>query len=937
MDADGNTSPSPDRYARDNCLSIDSKIDPFSLVLQINDSVPRLTSDAGPDGLTSDSCLPPFQLPMADLREQFDMPEESSGLVAEAVQDDDIKCDGQYDTPLAQYEARKRLYGLKLDPPALSSDPEYDCRELARSIQKQRQPNISSETFPFERLNIDNDEGLQFPASARQFGQQLDLIMCKEKLDVPREVVYQLARALHNDWPCDEHYRLLKVEVSRRAVCLNSDFLFYPLAYMLQLAHELAVTPPLSPYMEPEEYFVPDVETCAVPIMSDFSSMLSDDVKAAESAVLQKESERDISPVLDVGPPVLSPLLGSPILPRHQPKISSTRMESPLSPITSPFRSANEEPKILTLLKSMDVDHTLSRPISFGKTALQTNSTNSAVDHDLEAMMKESAASVLKGIEQENISIVDAIARVQVPIMDFSIPDPEWHSFPMDPWIHLKWLYESWNIEIPPWPREPRADSKLRWVPFLRNTNLQTLTKEAIDYESILSQLLDPPDATEVPTSIDYVWKRPGLAILCEPGGEEDVEHIKSPANAINDLVGLARKRRYENSLVDMRMSLSPSLASPIDLAIPSRHGRPLRWTSGGDIIGQAVLLPGMESSSNVSNLLSNYINIHIAKRRKQDKSLFFLPTSGPKIELQPAPTPALSQAKGDKSSLSKSAGLPQKKKTSPIPCPKLAVSGAPTKLIKGLILSRRLFSILEKLYPAAEVIERDFDRWNTVAWSPYSVLRSPVVSPLAAEADVIISPVTGIIVTTLLKAIQEPLPSHGGQSSIRERIACVALRYERLIVLVSEGNAEDEIVRDFTPSEVTAYAKFVIFVAGLNCNTEVLYVGGGETTLAKWLVSCAVRCAPEAAETQEHIIQDETKWEIFLRRAGFNAYAAQAILVRLRDGKGNLEGKSDCAGYGLAAFMTMTDVERMQSFRDLMGGENVLTRVNGILRTRWS
>ncbi|RWA03573.1 hypothetical protein EKO27_g11528 [Xylaria grammica] len=910
MDADGNTSPSPDRYARDNCLSIDSKIDPFSLVLQINDSVPRLTSDAGPDGLTSDSYLPPFQLPMADLREQFDMPEESSGLVAEAIQDDDIKCDGQYDTPLAQYEARKRLYGLKLDPPALSSDPEYDCRELARSVQKQRQPNISSETFPFERLNIDNDEGLQFPASARQFGQQLDLIMSKEKLDVPREVVYQLARALHNDWSCDEHYRLLKGEVSRRA-----------------LARELAVTPPLSPDMEQEEYFVPGVETCTVPIMSDFSSMLSDDVKAAESAVLQKESERDISPVLDIGTPVLSPLLGSPILPRHQPKISSIRMESPLSPITSPFRSASEEPEIPTLLKSMDVDHTLSRPKSFGEAALQTNRTNNAVDHDLEAMMKESAASVLKGIEQENISIVDAIARVEVPIMDFSIPDPEWHSFPMDHWIHLKWLYESWNITIPPWPREPRADSKLRWVPFLRNTNLQTLTKEAIDCESILSQLLEPPDDTEVPTSISYVWKRPGLAILREPEGEEDLEHIKSPENAINDLVGLARKRRYENSLVDMRMSLSPSLA----------HGRPLRRTSGGDITGQAVLLPGMESSSNVSNLLSNYINIHIAKRRKQDKSLFFLPTSGPKVELQPAPTRELSQAKGDKSSLSKSAGLLQKKKTSPIPCPKLAISDAPTKLIKGLILSRRLFSILEKLYPAAEVIERDFDRWNTVAWSPYSVLRSPVVSPLAAEADVIISPVTGIIVTTLLKAIQEPLPSHGGQSSIRERIACVALRYERLIVLVSEGNAEDETVRDFTPSEVTAYAKFVIFVAGLNCNTEVLYIGGGEVTLAKWLVSCAVRCAPEAAETQEHIIQDETKWEIFLRRAGFNAYAAQAILVRLRDRKDNLEGKSDCAGYGLAAFMTMTDVERMQSFRDLMGGENVLTRVNGILRTRWS
>ncbi|TGJ80743.1 hypothetical protein E0Z10_g8028 [Xylaria hypoxylon] len=931
MDVDGNTSPQPDQYARDNGLSIDSHIDPFSLVLQINDSVPQLTPDAGPDGLTSDSCLPPLHLPTVDLREQLDVPEVSSSLVAGAVQYDDIEFNGQYDLPLAQYETRKRLSSLKLDPPALFSDPDYDCCELAKSIQKQRRPNISPEMFPFERLNIENDEGLEFPISARQFGQQFGYTIRREKLDVPKEAMYQLARALQDDWSSYENSRLLEGEVSRQIVRLNYNLLSYLPTHMLQFARDLAVTPPLSPCMEHEEYFIPDAEACEVPFASDFSSMLSDDLQAAESAILQKEFDKDVSPILDIDTPVLSPLLDSPALGRDLHKISSIRMESPLLPITSPLRSTNEEPRIPALLKSMDVDHTLSHPKSSEMDVLQIDVTNGTFDHNLERVMKQSAAAVLKSIEQEHISIAGAIARVEVPVMDFSIAEPEWQILPMDPCVHLRWLYDSYSIAIPPCLGESRADSELRWVPFLQKIDMQTLTKEAIDYDDSLSQLLNPPDAMEVPTSVNFVWKRPGFAVLCEPESEEDVEDIKSPASAINDLASLARKRRFENSSIGTLTNLSPSSTSSVEPIVP------LRQILAENAIGQKSLLPSMESHSAVSTLLSNYIDIRTAKRRKQDKSLFFLPTSKPEVELQSAPTREPSQPQGDKSSLYQSVALPQTKVTPPTPCPMTNISDAPTKLIKGLTLGRGLFSVLEQLYPTAEIIERDFGRWNTVAWSHYSVLRSTVVSPLAAEADVIVSPATGIIVTTLLKAIQEPLPAHGGRSSIRERIACVALRYERLIVLVSEGNVIDETVRDLAPSEATAYAEFVIFVTSLNCNTEVLYVGGGEATLARWLVSCVVQYAPEAAATQEHIIQDETMWEVFLRRAGFNAYAAQAILVRLQARNNNPRGKGECTKYGLAAFMLMTDVERMQNLRDLMGGESMLKRVNRMLGTRWS
>ncbi|KAI0879418.1 hypothetical protein GGS24DRAFT_511902 [Hypoxylon argillaceum] len=920
MDSDGDTSSQPDQYARDNRLSIDSRINPFSLVCQIDGPIPRPTPDAGPGGLTSDEILPQLQLPIVDLREQLDMPKESIDLLARALRYDDICQNDQYDTPLARYKARKRLAELKLDPPALLTDLDYDCRELAMDIQQSRQPNISPGIFPPERLNINNDEGLGFPNTAYRVRQKLNHIVRQEKFDVSREAMYHLARALHDDWTDDNTCKIIEEAMLRRTS-----------------VRDLAVTPPLSPYTDHEEFFIPDAEVCEVPIASDSSSMLSDDLKLAESAVLQRELEQCISPVLDSDCLKLSPLLDPPEISIERPKVSLIKMESPLSPITSPLRPTNSGPNIPALLKSMDLDYALSNSKSSKRDDLKVKDQNEMIDPSLQTFIEESAMIVLKSIEQEHISIVDAIARVEVPITDFSIPEPEWKSLPMDARVHLKWLSEVYKIDIPPSKKNSRADAKLRWIPFLQNMDWQTLTKESIDCERDLSQVLNFLDAQEIPTSANYVWKQPGVAILRELECEECLEDIRSPRNVKYDLASLARKRRLENNFVELTIDPSPSSSPSVDLIAPRRYTKLPRRAPPENLSGRPNLLPSLESNLAVSTLLSNYMDMHTEKRRKQDKSLFFLPTSNAEVEPQSVSNPGSTQLKRNSTSLTMATKVVRERIIQQAPCPKIGVSNTPIKLIKGLTLSRGLLSKLEQLCPTAEIIERDFDRWNTVAWGHHSILRSTVASSLSTEADVIISPATGIIVTTLLKVIQKVLPGKTGQSPIRERINFVALRYERLIVLVSEGNAVDETVRDLTPSETTAYAEFIGFITGVDSKVEVYYVGGGEVTLAKWLVSFAVRYASEAAEIQGQLIQDETQWEVFLRRAGFNAYAAQAILVRLKGRDDDSREENEYSKYGLAAFMMMTEAERLHNFRDLMGGEKVLKRINRILETRWS
>ncbi|KAI2636186.1 hypothetical protein GGS21DRAFT_543092 [Xylaria nigripes] len=919
MDHDGETASQPDRYARDNLLSLDSQVDPLSLICLLNCPLPLPTPDAGPDALTSDSPLPQFQLPTTHLQEQLDVSKNTVELLVKALRSEEVNMDGQSETPLAQYDVRKRLAEFKLELPALVSDPDYDCRELARNIQAYRQPDYGPEIFPPERLNIAMDEGLDFPDSAHQFTQALNYVVRHEKLDVPREAVNRLACALENDCFDNEIPQVLEETMPRRT-----------------FLRDLLITPPLSPFIQHDEHFIPETEVCEVPAAYDSSSMLSDDVKAAESAILQREHQTDVSLMLDADIPQLSPLLSQPALSHELPKISSIKMESPLLPFTTPPHT-DEQPIIPALLTSMDMDNKLFHPNSLEMDVGQTENMDCTFDHNLSTFVKEIAAAAMKNIEQEQISVAGAAARMEVPTADFSIPAPEWQKLSMDFREHLKWLQRIYSIEMPLCSRNSRADSQLRWVPFLQKINLQTLTNETVDCERDLSPILSFPNIKDVPTSADYSWKRPGLAILRGLESEEDVREIKATVNTdrtIQDLASLVRKRRLENEWVETGTNSSPRSDMPVNPVALSQHRRPLQQTQ----IDKTNFLPGTESNLTVSTLLSNYINIRTTKRRKRNQSPFFPSSCMPGTQSQlDSDADNLRPREYDARLPDLIEQQPGKPVTLQTPCPELGTPSGPTQLIKGLSLSRGLFSRLEKLYPTAEIIERDFDRWDQLAQGQRSISGSTPVTSVAAEADVIVSAATGIIATTILKVIQRPLPGHRGLSSIRERVSCAALRYERLIILVSEGNAVDETVRSLTPSETTAYADFVCFAAGLDSRVEVFYVGGGEATLAKWLVCFAVRYAPEASEIQGQLTQDETQWEIFLRRMGFNAYAAQATLLRLKRTDNLSEKESECPIPGLASFMMMSAVEREDRFSNLIGGESVLRRVNRMLETNWS
>lgn len=92
--------------------------------------------------------------------------------------------------------------------------------------------------------------------------------------------------------------------------------------------------------------------------------------------------------------------------------------------------------------------------------------------------------------------------------------------------------------------------------------------------------------------------------------------------------------------------------------------------------------------------------------------------------------------------------------------------------------------------------------------------------------------------------------------------------------------------------------------------------------------------------------LTDAVKWELFLRRAGLNSFAAQVILAWLKDTvnyplapnpAGHVRRLSQTAlTFGLQTFLMMPAEQRLESFQAVLGGSRILNKVNATLDQEW-
>ena len=150
---------------------------------------------------------------------------------------------------------------------------------------------------------------------------------------------------------------------------------------------------------------------------------------------------------------------------------------------------------------------------------------------------------------------------------------------------------------------------------------------------------------------------------------------------------------------------------------------------------------------------------------------------------------------------------------------------------------------------------------------------------------------------------------------------------------MVSEDRqANDSIVpSQLDNNDCEALVEFTTFCSSLDGEVTVTFIDGGEEDLAKWIAAMMVKYG--IADQEVKLLQDETLWEVFLRRAGMNAFAAQAILGKL---KAPEQPQSHEVDFGLTAFVKMTLEERLARFETLLGGRRLLNRVSKVLDAGW-
>lgn len=609
-------------------------------------------------------------------------------------------------------------------------------------------------------------------------------------------------------------------------------------------------------------------------------------------------------------------------------KRKNLKVEEPLTPENT-----------ITLLKSVR----FSDVIQHLEAIPPSSSCSSAMDSKFFNEAFGPAAEIAnQQAEQEQLSRADTVARVKLPLMKTYQPIPPWSEFEQvknqKEFVAMQksLIFENVGSKLPKsWPGSRSKDSSLPWAPFSSEFAKLAVEEEFHDDDSTWQAFINAPGDDDIIDSSAMTWKAPGLRILrVDDDDEDDLEpgqFRKVTPNAPMDLSSLAKKKKLE-----LQEKLNPGKSSPLLQGAVQKAVRSSTVNASKPRIpsraAQRTLPPGegefgfLDGIFSAENSVSNYLELRGTKRAKLADSTYVTTKTAEEPSKQVGRTSTPHEALQftiRKSPVSK-------RETLPVPTVETFSQSRNIIVSSSLFKNRALIKQIEAQLPALKLIERDFSAHNTSAWMPGSVSRSPVKSPLESEADMIVSPAVGILLTTLQKIRQKPLPGTKTKSPIRERLEKVSTRYEKLVVLVSEGST-DESTNGLNASDCLALGEFVGFASAFDTSISVQFVAGGDETLSKWLASIIAQHVFDF-----ELLPDETFWELFLRRAGLNAFAAQAIIGELKAPEGvDPESPSKAGMFGLTGFVEMAREGRIERFGGLCGVK-VLERVSAVIDGPW-
>lgn len=886
------------QYAYDNALITDYTLNSFSIAHVLGRSVQSTMLLTNDNDLADDSHLTALELPVpSPFDKTLRVTNAALNLIAEArhvLSDAEAQ---QLTTEVCEASTRD---DLRLELPLLRTSNHCDMRQYHKENVCRHSDlldSIVNHALPLDSPDTSKGEGMTVPPDAITKVEALMKKLEQEKIGVTRENLTYLASMT-------------------RSVLSDEDRLSYLIEQIECEKPEgpRKLTPPASPKLN-QDQLLPVFDPAAIPLPTDSAFDLVDNFLEIEEIMLGRYQDSWAecnSPAQRLLDNVLTIPDREIILVSSPEQGEDLKVEVPLM--------LDNPPSELGLFGLDEFADFINAELDLNS-GMDGGTPQSLSFDNLERQLAKAAEPAILSLEQEQLQAIDAVGRVPVPVVDFSCHEPEWMRLHNDAKAIFRWVRSLHDhlYKPPSWPIHKASESKLVWRPYVTQPH-SDLERESIDLdELVIHRYLGQSKDDGVSSSLGDKTERSVPLVLQDDEWDEEITPILSMKNPKNDLTEMVRKRssdlRTEN--VTKRRRSAPQ-------NVADCHG----------VEGSGLSILAGDAMGASARLLENFLQVHAPKNKVWTHSKYFAPLGNARPPAQlPDETTEVAQTNGAVPDHARHSSSRLSKHDVKAPFPDIKTPATALTIFISIKIPRRMLRVLEGLVPNLIFIERNYDAHNISVWRPGSIVRNEIVPPLAGDSDISLSPTTGIILTSMIKIRQKPREGTT-KGVVHMQIEKASLRYERLFVLIGGEGGSDDTLREMTSSDCIALQELQGYATGLDSNVQVLYVGGGARTLANWVASFICRYGLAEPEISKRLLEEETLWELFLRRAGLNVFAAQTVASQLK--QPDAEKESAFSSYGLGEFVSMTRAERLQRFGQLVGTK-VLERISHVVDQQWN
>ncbi|KAL9109204.1 MAG: hypothetical protein Q9227_006129 [Pyrenula ochraceoflavens] len=822
-----------------------------------------------------------------------------------------IYCDG--------FERRK---SLRVTPPLLLTDPELDVHEYLAEFHRQSEQRISLESVPFLG---DYEENLSWPLGFYNLAEDLNRQIAREKLDSTKEVLRYIHKTINGKFSP-------KTERDIRAT-------------------PTTLSPPLLPLEEPIAQYIPPLEMMELQLLSDKTD--PDEIKLQEMKEYVASLDSIKIDTSDLGDPkVVQKLLDGvqcpPACPSmrdlncgeetrlsEQRKSTALKLEPPIMPLEHNGGSAENGFGV----PSSKVLHDEISKSSTDDLEIE-NMQDLLNDEHLGHMARLALERIDRNIRAERINNIHLTTKLNVPPLkspQLAAPwsvESEERQLPANlcPMLTLENLVSHWQDSS---AYGNSADTDLRWVPY-RSVPLTSVTREIIvDSEHYLENALNPNRSVLKSKDLLRKPEKPRILIQDHRCEESKIEEDVELAAKVPEPIAPNSKQRIMTIIPAKRPAPKSTKA-----VMENDHFRELSRRNQSnqqhvtDSLPSFMLMRGVDAKKKTLNATTS--------------KFFSKPQTPPQpSEIQAQATPEPRRPTDSHSNLALQPSI------SP---PKLSFSQQHTLILHTSLLSKysSLIHRLELHQPRAlRLIFRD----------PLD-LKTPFSTSPEALPDILLSPTVGVLFTATQHLIQRSLP---GQStfgpSLHARVRSLKDKIEHLFILTicEIADAHVDATISSAVAELTAlgtslgpdFALSLILIPPMTqanaasalpksanaCNQRPEHFHH----LLNWILTLTERHGYSKTPQQSigAMLDEETIWEVWLRVAGLNPYAAQIVAGMLKGQNGDtatsygFQAMAEGDMQGLRQFVHMAMDQRENAFGRIIG-KNALRRINQVVDQRW-